>query len=172
MARASGVPVFYLFGEPHRSASDRFVHLEQLQHRSRPNNWTIRPHAHSELSHIFVIRRGGGTMLAEDVVHNVVAPCLLIVPSGVVHSFRWHWESRGSVITLADTYTREFMLRDKHIDELFHSPRVIALGDDDAPQLEARITELTQELGWAARGYRAAIDSAILGIAVTALRRA
>ena len=172
MGRASGVPVFYLFGEPHRAAAESFVHLEQLQDRSRPNNWTIRPHAHSELTHIFVIGRGGGAMLAEERQLDVIAPALLIVPAGVVHSFKWHWESRGSVITLADTYIREFVRHDQHIEELFREVRAIRLGPEDVPLLEARLSELAKELGWAARGHRAAIDAALLAIAVTAVRRA
>src|ERR1700744_4921307 len=127
MARASVIPVFYLFGEPHRSAGERFVHLEQLHDRSRPNNWTIRAHAHSELTHLFMIRRGGGVMRAEDRTLNVEAPSLLVIPAGVVHSFKWHWESRGSVLTLADIYLQQFVTRDKHIAELFQMPRAIEL---------------------------------------------
>ncbi|HXP65563.1 MAG TPA: helix-turn-helix domain-containing protein [Steroidobacteraceae bacterium] len=172
MARASVIPVFYLFGEPHRSAGERFVHLEQLHDRSRPNNWTIRAHAHSELTHLFMIRRGGGVMRAEDRTLNVEAPSLLVIPAGVVHSFKWHWESRGSVLTLADIYLQQFVTRDKHIAELFQMPRAIELAAEDLPHIESRLLDLTRELSWAARGYRAAIDSAVLAIIVTALRRA
>jgi AraC family transcriptional activator of pobA len=172
MARPKGVPVFYLYGEPHRAVAEQFVHVEHLHERSRPSNWFIRPHAHTELSHIFLIVRGGGAMQAEESTHEFAAPSLLIVPAGVVHGFKWHWESRGFVITLADGYLHDLVHRDPYLEELLRIPRAIKLGADDEASLERDRELLSRELGHAARGYRAAIDSAVLSIAVTALRRA
>jgi AraC family transcriptional activator of pobA len=172
MARPSRVPVFYLYGEPHRAAAERFVHVEYLHDRSRPNKWVIRPHAHTQLSHIFLIVRGGGTMQAEESTMEFNSPALLIVPSGTVHGFGWHWESRGSVITLADSYLHDLVRRDAYVNELLRIPRTIELGVEDVASLERDLARLTKELLRAARGYHAAVDSAVLSIAVTALRRA
>jgi AraC family transcriptional activator of pobA len=172
MARPRGVPVFYLYGEPHRSAAERFVHVEYLHDRSRPNKWLIRPHAHTQLSHVFLIVRGGGTMQAEETSMEFQSPSLLIVPSGIVHGFRWHWESRGQVITFADSYMHDLVRRDAHVNELLRIPRTIDLGADDVASLEGDLARLTRELGGGAPGYHAAVDSAVLSIAVTALRRA
>lgn len=172
MARTGGVPVFYLYGEPHRVAAERFVHVEYLHDRSRPNNWVIRPHAHAQLSHIFLIIRGGGTMRAEDKAVEFRSPSLLIVPSGIVHGFRWHWESRGSVITFADSYLHDLVRRDAYVNELLRTPRTIELGAEDLTPLERDLAALSKELGTAAPGYHAAVDSTVLSIAVTALRRA
>jgi AraC family transcriptional activator of pobA len=172
MARSKGVPVFYLYGEPHRPAAEQFVHVEHLHDRSRPSKWFIRPHAHAQLSHIFLIVRGGGAMQAEERTLEFTAPSLLIVPAGVVHGFKWHWESRGFVITLADSYLHDLVHRDPSVEELLRIARAIELGVDDVASLERDRGLLSKELGHAARGYRAAIDSAVLSIAVTALRRA
>ena len=97
------VPTFNLYGEPHRSVSNHFLHAESLDHRSRPAHWTIRPHSHRELNHLILIVAGGGEMQAEGTLTAFEAPCLLLVPSQVVHGFRWQAESSGSVITLANT---------------------------------------------------------------------
>jgi AraC family transcriptional activator of pobA len=172
MARPRGVPVFYLYGEPHRAAAERFVHVESLHDRSRPNNWVIRPHAHTQLSHIFLLIRGGGIMRAEEMAMEFNSPSLLIVPSGIVHGFQWHWESRGSVITFADSYLHDLVRRDAYVNELLRIPRTIELGAENLASLERDLAALTKELGMAARGYHAAVDSAVLSIAVTALRRA
>jgi AraC family transcriptional activator of pobA len=171
MGRSKGVPVFDLYGEPHRAAAERFVHIEHLHDRSRPNKWVIRPHAHAQLSHIFFIVRGGGTMQAEENTLQFAAPSLLIVPAGIVHGFKWHWESRGSVITLADSYLHDLVRRDATLAELLRLPRVIGLGAKDVASVKRYRAQLGEELGCAARGYRAAVDSAVLSIAVTALRR-
>jgi AraC family transcriptional activator of pobA len=172
MARSSGVPVFYLYGEPHRAAAERFVHVEYLHDRSRPNKWVIHPHAHTQLSHIFLIVRGGGALQAEENTLEFTAPSLLIIPAGIVHGFKWHWESRGSVITLSDSYLHDIVRRDAYVDELLRIPRAIGLGAEDVASLQQHVAQLTKELSWGARGYRAAIDSAVLSIAVTSLRRA
>src|ERR1700677_4060718 len=131
MARPRAVPVFYLCGEPHRAAAERFVHVEYLHYRSRPSKWLIRPHAHTQLSHIFLIVRGGGAMQAEESTLEFTAPSLLIVPAGVVHGFKWRWESRGSVITFADSYLHDLVRRDSYVEELLRIPRAIALGAED-----------------------------------------
>ena len=65
MATQSPVPTFYLYGEPHRSAAENFLHVERLADRSLPADWTIRPHAHRDLNHLFVLESGGGTMQAD-----------------------------------------------------------------------------------------------------------
>jgi AraC family transcriptional activator of pobA len=50
-------------------------------------------------------------MHAEDQVAVFAAPCLLLVPAGVVHGFAWEVETTGSVLTLADSYLRDLMPR-------------------------------------------------------------
>ncbi len=63
------VPSFYLYGEPQRSVAEGFVHVESLDDRSRPSEWTIRPHVHRDLHHIILIARGGGAMQALSLIH-------------------------------------------------------------------------------------------------------
>ena len=62
---SSPVPTFHLYGEPHRSTADNFLHVERLADRSLPAGWTIRPHAHHELNHVILIADGGGVMQAD-----------------------------------------------------------------------------------------------------------
>ena len=111
-------------------------------------------------------------MRAEDKAVEFSSPSLLIVPSGIVHGFRWHWESRGSVITFADSYLHDLVRRDAYVNELLRTPRTIELGAEDLTPLERDLAALSKELGTAAPGYHAAVDSTVLSIAVTALRRA
>lgn len=171
MNRGFPVPTFYLYGEPHRSAVEGFIHVESLDDRSRPSKWTIQAHAHAELSQIFFIDSGGGLMLVEDRAVQFAAPSLLLVPATVVHGFQWRAESRGSVITMASSYLAELTRRDGGLAGLFRTPSVAPLADLDAEAMEGRIGDLVRELGWAAPGHRAAVDSALLSILVTALRR-
>ena len=167
----AAVPSFYLYGEPQRSVAEGFVHVESLDDRSRPSEWTIRPHVHRDLNHIILIADGGGAMQVEGSHVAFEAPCLLLIPAGIVHGFLWHRESSGHVATLSDSYLRHLVTRDADLASLFARPHAVALADDsDAAQ--SAIARVTQELGWAGPGQRAAIESALLQLMVLALRRA
>jgi AraC family transcriptional activator of pobA len=164
------VPTFYLYGEPHRSAADNFLHVERLADRSLPAGWTIRPHAHRELNHLILITEGGGAMQAEGEVIRFEAPCAVLVPAGVVHGFQWHTNSTGSVITLANSYRDELVRRDPDIAALSDSPAVAPLSREAARAMTAQVRVLMKELAWNAAGHRTAVDAALAAILVQAVR--
>ena len=164
------VPNFYLYGEPHRSVDDHFLHCESLDARSRPAGWTIRPHSHRELNHLILIAGGGGVMQAEGAVTGFEAPCLLLIPSQVVHGFQWHAESSGSVITLANRYADELVRRDPDAAALFAAPTVASLSRDGVRLIAAQARSLMRELAWVAPGHRTAVDAVLALIVVQALR--
>lgn len=164
------VPTFYLYGEPHRSTADNFLHIERLADRSLPAGWTIRPHAHRELNHIILITEGGGAMQAEGEVTRFEAPCLVLVPAGVVHGFQWHTDSTGSVITLANSYRDELVRRDPDIAALSVSPAVARLTREAARAITGQVRLLMKELAWNAAGHRTAVDAALAAILVQAVR--
>ena len=164
------VPTFYLYGEPHRSVEDNFLHVERLSERSLPAGWTIRPHAHRELNHLILIAKGGGVMQAEGEVGRFEAPCLILVPAGVVHGFQWHSNSTGSVITLANSYRDELVRRDPDIAALSNSPTVVPLTREAARAITGQVRVLMKELAWNAAGHRTAVDAALAAILVQAVR--
>ncbi|WP_031297350.1 helix-turn-helix domain-containing protein [Sphingobium lactosutens] len=166
----SPVPSFYLYGEPQRNVGEGFVHVESLDDRSRPSEWTIRPHVHRDLNHIILIAKGGGAMLAESTQVRFMAPCLLLIPARVVHGFDWHQESEGHVTTIADTYLRHLIDRDSDLTPLFETPRAVSLAQSDTAAAGQLIERMARELGWAGRGQKAAIEAALLQLMVLALR--
>ncbi|WP_298400796.1 helix-turn-helix domain-containing protein [Sphingobium sp.] len=168
----SPVPSFYLYGEPQRSVAEGFVHVESLDDRSRPSEWTIRPHVHRDLNHIILIAQGGGAMQAEAAQVHFEAPCLLLIPAGIVHGFSWHRESRGHVTTIADGYLRHLIARDGDLATLFAHPHAVALPPEGGSEAETTIGRMARELGWAGPGQRAAVESALLSLMVLALRHA
>lgn len=167
--KSSIVPSFYLYGEPHRLVDDRFVHVEGLDDRTRPSEWTIRPHVHTDLNHVFHVENGGGAMRADAETIPFLAPCLLLVPAGTVHGFAWDRESTGSVMTLASSYLAEILLRDPDLAAVFRTPAAMPSGSLTS-DVGSRLKRLALELGWAAPGYRAAVEQDLLGILVMALR--
>jgi AraC family transcriptional activator of pobA len=164
----SAVPHFFLYGEPRREAGPRFLHLEALAHRSRPSNWTIRPHAHTDLHHVFALRSGTGAMTAEGRQLLFTSPCLLIVPAGVVHGFAFEAEASGTVLTIAEPYARELIRREPEFAALFTGASCLAAEDVD--DLDQNLAKLSRELVWQAPGHAAAIEGHLLAVLVQALR--
>lgn len=169
MPDGSRVPSFFLFGEPLRTVEGKFIHLEELDDRTRPNNWNIRAHAHADLNHIFHISAGGGVMHVDDETIAFAAPCLLLVPSGRVHGFAYEVETVGSVLTIADSYLRDLTAREPAFASLFRAPRQTPL--DARSRIASSLAELSRELVWTAPGGAAAAEAHLLTILVEALRR-
>jgi AraC family transcriptional activator of pobA len=168
----TAIPTFYLYGEPHQSVDEAFVHIEAIEDRSRPNEWTIRPHAHADLCHIFVIDSGGGTMRADATKSYFAEPCLLFVPATTVHGFEWSDGTSGSVVTMATRYVADLVRFDTSLGALFNEARRISLQAAEQRRIRASVADLLLEQGWSAPGHRAAVDAAVLSILVLALRSA
>jgi AraC family transcriptional activator of pobA len=165
------VPSFYLYGEPQRDVAKGFVHVESLDDRSRPSEWTIRPHVHRDLNHIILIAQGGGAMQAEAAQVRFEAPCLLLIAAGIIHGFSWHQESRGHVTTVADSYLRHLVSRDRDLAPLFAQPHAVMLPQEESAAAEQVIARMAKELGWFGPGQRAAVESALLALMVMVLRQ-
>lgn len=161
------IPEFFLFGEEPHAIGDRYLHLEAISDRSRPNNWNIRAHAHANLSHIFYVAAGRGTMAAEERVHALRAPCALLVPAGVVHGFHFTPDTEGMVLTISDHYLQELMLRERSFAILFAAPAAVPLRKG---RVEASFKRLSQELSWIAAGHGAAVEAHLLSIMVECTR--
>lgn len=164
------LPHYFLYGEPEQTVRPDFVHVESLEHRSRPGNWTIRPHMHGDLNHIILIADGGGDIHYEAETIPFEAPRLLVVPACTAHGFDWHSESRGLVLTIADVHLSQLVQRHQDLNQLFARPRCLPLNAADCRHIAATMQALIGELSWTGLGQTAAIEAALLGILVAASR--
>ena len=162
------IPSFFLYGEPPKPAGDRFLHLESLEERARPSNWTIRPHAHANLNHCLSIEAGSGEMQADGAVFRFSAPCLLIVPAGVVHGFKFAESSDGHVLTLSKIYLHEIHRRHLELRPMFDAPHHIRCST--AGSFSGTFGRLGRELSWRTPGYHAAVEATLVGVLVDMLR--
>lgn len=165
---AAEIPRFFLYGEPPRSVGDRFLHLEALEDRTRPSNWNIRPHTHANLCHVFHIHLGGGDMRADARVIPFRAPCLLLVPSNVVHGFEYETETTGSVLTISDAYLHALVRREAEIGRVFARPAGLPGANHDL--FADLLGRLSRELAWTAVGHAAAVEALLMTLMIEILR--
>jgi AraC family transcriptional activator of pobA len=162
------IPRFFLYGEPPQHVADRFLHLESLDVRSRPANWNVRPHTHGGLSHIFCLEEGEGAMSADGRSLPFRAPCLLVIPVGVVHGFSFSANSRGAVLTISEAYLDNLVQREPQLAAVFVKADV--LGDLHGGNVFDAFERLRQELAWSAPGHHVAVEALLLTVLVEALR--
>jgi AraC family transcriptional regulator, transcriptional activator of pobA len=171
MAKAS-VPRFFLYGEPPRHADERFVHIESIADRSRLHDWKIRPHTHRDLHQLLVILEGGGEMRAESSAHLFAAPALLVVPAGVVHAFVFQKDTRGYVVTVADSALSEVAQREPAFRALFEGAMPVDLTHSalEAHELEEAVVRLQREFQWRAPAHASATEARLVTLLVCAVR--
>ncbi|MGE4337683.1 MAG: helix-turn-helix domain-containing protein [Pigmentiphaga sp.] len=93
------IPRYALYGEFAAAEGAERLHCESIPARSRLHQWEIQPHWHAYFLQILYIREGGGVARLEDREQDLKAPCVLVVPAGCVHGFRFLPETDGQVMT-------------------------------------------------------------------------
>ena len=162
-------PTFFLYGEPPKRVERDFLHMEPLDDRSRPANWTIKPHRHDELHHIFLLTGGGGDVRAGRTRSSVSAPCVILVPARIEHAFDFVPETTGRVLTLSDVFLSEVRRMDDALETLLAEPAVVHAGAE-ASVILGHFDRLGRELAWHAPGHAAAVKATLLHVLVAILR--
>jgi AraC family transcriptional activator of pobA len=154
--QAAPFPRFFLYGEPPRAAGDQFLHIEELEERSRAHAWTIRPHAHADLHQMFYLRGGRGLLQIEDRNLAFEAPCALLVPAGFVHGLSYEAGAQGTVMTFTDGLLRDVAGREGELLGLFGHGGCMPLCE--TRRIDFVVAELSRELCWSAPGRRTVIQ--------------
>ncbi len=168
----SAIPAFYLYGEPHRAVESTFIHLERLDDRSRPSEWTIRPHSHADMHQVFLLDTGGGTVSIEGEASGIAAPTIFTIPATAVHGFDWQEETTGWVLTVACTFYDRLVQDHGDLASLFDSSYLLALDPASCDVATRWAKDLDRELTWSATGRRAAAAASVLRLAVLCARLA
>jgi AraC family transcriptional activator of pobA len=98
---------YSLFGESTHLPD--VMHCETIADRSVLHDWELAPHRHARLHQLLWIESGGGQTQLDDDTSTLSAGCLVNVPAGHVHAFRFEQGTQGWVVTLADELLDEIL---------------------------------------------------------------
>ncbi|MGN6470869.1 MAG: helix-turn-helix domain-containing protein [Rhizobiaceae bacterium] len=162
------VPTYRLYGEDKHEAADFWLHFEELPVRSRPYRWEIGRHRHGGFFQIFTILAGGGELLGEAAPQHFQAPCLIFIPAGAVHGFRFEHESDGTVLTVRGDRLEEAARADRRFAPFFLERRIQALDGDDEHigGLRSALERVRQELSGNEAGRMTLISSLLTEILI------
>jgi AraC family transcriptional activator of pobA len=133
MAHTRLIPNYDLYGDQASPPWSNSFNFEWIPQRSASYQWLIQPHRHDAFVQVLYLTRGQVHAQIEQVHADIEAPCLIVVPAGHVHGFRFSPDIDGPVVTatqkalesLAATLLPELLatLRQPQIIPLGEQPR-------------------------------------------------
>lgn len=99
MAYPKAIPNYDLYGDQASPAWSNSFNFEWIPQRSGPYQWVIHPHRHDGFVQLLYLTRGHVQVQIDDTTAQAQAPCLLLVPAGHVHGFRFSPDIDGPVVT-------------------------------------------------------------------------
>ena len=126
-AQDGTIPAFFLYGEPLQPPDERLIHIETIAARSKLNDWNIRPHRHRDLHQVLLILKGHVEARLDAIKADLVAPALLVVPPGCVHSFEFEHGTIGIVLSFASGLAAELSAASSGFAEYLGRPQARTL---------------------------------------------
>jgi AraC family transcriptional activator of pobA len=143
---------FALYGEVGELDNPDFVHIENIDRRSRLYDGNIRPHVHTDLFQLIFIEKGKTLVTIEKQQQHVAAPCVITLPPGTVHGFVFEPDTQGEVLTFSGSLPLTAgNLRSKPVFEhLYTKPLIIDLSRDEAGarNMLGVLEQITKEHAW------------------------
>ena len=93
------IPSYGLYGDEAAPAWTNTFIFEWIPQRSAPYQWVIQPHRHDAFLQLLYVTSGHVEVRIDDVTTETEAPCLILIPAGHVHGFRFSTDVDGPVIT-------------------------------------------------------------------------
>jgi AraC family transcriptional activator of pobA len=122
------IPNYSLYGVQPQPGWDSLFDFEWIPQRSRPYNWTIRPHKHDALIQILYMIEGTAEVLLDNVKVFVHAPCLLWIPAQTVHGFKFSEDVNGPAVTAAQRSLESLLgVSNPELIPLIRKPMTFAL---------------------------------------------
>lgn len=143
---------FALYGEVGEQDNPDFVHIENIDRRSRLYDGNIRPHVHNDLFQLIFIQQGNSLVSLEKNQQQITAPCIITIPPGTVHGFIFAENTQGEVLTFSGSLplTSSDDRSKPAFESLYTKPLVIELAEDEetASQVLNVLQQINSEHAW------------------------
>lgn len=176
-AAAAGLPSYALYGEPGQPLATDWLHCERIAERSARHDWEIKPHRHQALVQFLYMRSGSAQALLEATPLALAGPCLLRVPAGVPHGFRFEPAVDGVVVTVLEAHLKRLLAPAPALIEPLLRPQLLAwpalagaAPASGAAELDHAVAALLAEFSGQAPWRTLALDAALLRLVVLVAR--
>lgn len=128
------IPNYALYGDQDAPAWSNSFNFEWIPQRSAPYQWEIQVHRHDAFVQLLCLTAGSGELRMNGARIPAQAPCLIVVPAGAAHGFRFAPDVDGPVITATQKVLESLAaLLMPELLATIRTPRVIELPADGQP---------------------------------------
>ncbi len=166
------IPAFFLYGEAPQPADESTVHVETIAARSQQHDWNIAAHRHRDLYQLLVLERGRVEAELDNQACTLPSPLVIVVPPGVVHTFRFQPRTVGLVASFARGLAGDLVSRSAPMRAFLERPAAVALDRFDLASTDVRLlgVMLLREFGRSAPGREAALRGLLAALLANVLR--
>lgn len=174
-ARPTAIPQFGLYGEHVRQQEPGFVHIEDIATRSSEHGWLISPHRHVSLFQAICVFAGEVDITLDERSYFVSDSCVITLPTGVVHGFKFAPETKGVVLSIAEPRLVDVNSSTDKVDfqELLIEPQVIEFEPQQQllDELKTQLSLLRTEISRTDMGHELMLDWFVNAVLMTIKRQ-
>lgn len=163
------IPNYDLYGDSSRHEGSAAFNFEWIPQRSTLYNWLIHPHRHDSFIQVLYLTEGHVDVQIEHAQQTLHAPCVMLIPAGHVHGFRFSQDTNGPVVTaMQKALESAAALMMPPLLDTIRTPRLLSLQSEMRyiDQLMPLFLALEQESHTPAEGQVAAGTSLLLALMV------
>ena len=99
---------YHLYGERSKPIPSDFIHVQSFDSLIELYDGQIKPHLHTLLVHILVIKEGKVMVTLSKKEVEVTGPCLVLIPANIVHGFLYD-KTKGWAFTISSNYLDDIL---------------------------------------------------------------
>lgn len=122
-----------LYGDVSGRYSSEYLFLEQIATRSQTFDWRIKPHIHSSLFQVFIVENGFLAFQEATQVHELTAPCIILIPPTLLHGLMYSPDVRGQILTISDSIIEAIFKTSSPMWQTFSEIRLLTRFDEGLP---------------------------------------
>ncbi len=165
------IPFYDLYGEAFSKGEPGYVHIEDIDTRSRGLDWEIAPHRHARLAQIVCVFNNSWRVEMDEQHYELAGNWLVLIPAGVVHSFHFSPDTQVFVLSVNQQLVAGSEYQ-QTAQGLVWQPQTIELIDSNQTErLTTYIGLLKREMAGAEPGQGFAISQLLPLILLTIARQ-
>lgn len=114
-----------LYGDDIRNYSAEYIFLELISTRSKTFDWNIKPHIHTQLYQVFIVKNGSLVFQEATKQQEIHSPCIIFIPPTKLHGLVYSVDTEGLILSLSSTIIEDIFKTSNLVWSSFEDIRII-----------------------------------------------
>lgn len=136
-----------LYGDDYGRYSSEYIFLELIATRSQLFNWSIKPHIHTQLFQVFIVKKGSLLFQEATQEHQLQAPCIVLIPPTKLHGLVYKPDVEGQILTLSESIIEDIFKTSSSIWKTFEDIRILSHFEENSfDNIQQTLVNIESEL--------------------------